>query len=72
MPRPVLIVNEQYLRRVIEQYIEHYNTHRPHRSLGQRPPDHAGTPASSSTSQFDRIQRRTVIGGLINEYERAA
>jgi len=68
----LLIVNEHHLARVIEQYVEHYNTHRPHRSLGQRPPDHAGIPASSSTSQFDRIQRRTVVGGLINEYERAA
>ena len=68
----LLIVNEHHLRRVIEQYVEHYNTHRPHRSLEQRPPDHAGIPASSSTAQFDRIQRRTVVGGLINEYERAA
>ena len=68
----LLIVNEHHLARVIEQYVEHYNTHRPHRSLGQRPPDHAGIPASSSTAQFDRIQRRTVVGGLINEYERAA
>jgi putative transposase len=52
--------------------VERYDTHRPHRSLEQRPPDHAEIPASSSTSQFDRIQQRTVVGGLINEYERAA
>jgi putative transposase len=45
----LLIVNEHHLRRVIEQYVEHYNTHRPHRSLEQRPPDHAGIPASSPT-----------------------
>jgi putative transposase len=68
----LLIVNEGHLRRVIEQYVEHYNTHRPHRSLEQRPPDHAGIPASSSTAQLDQIQRRTVVGGLINEYEGAA
>jgi putative transposase len=68
----LLIINEHHLRRVIEQYVEHYNTHRPHRSLEQRPPDHAHIPAPSSTAQFDRIRRRTVVGGLINEYERAA
>ena len=68
----LLIVNEHHLRRVIKQYVEHYNTHRPHRSLEQRPPDHAGIPASFSTSPFDRIQRPTVVGGLINQYERAA
>jgi putative transposase len=68
----LLIVNEGHLRRVIEQYVEHYNTHRPHRSLAQRPPDHVGTHASSSTAQFDRIHRRTIVGGLINEYEGAA
>jgi putative transposase len=57
---------------VIEQHAEHYTTHRPHRSREQRPPDHAGIPASSSTAQFDPILRRTVGGGLINEYESAA
>jgi putative transposase len=64
----LLVVNKHHLARVIEQNVEqNYNTHRPHRSLGQRPPDHADIPASSSTAPCDRIQRRTVVGGLINE-----
>ena len=31
----VLIVNEDHLRRVLTEYLRHYNTARPHRSLGQ-------------------------------------
>ena len=29
----LLTVNERHLRLVLEQYVEHYNSHRPHRSL---------------------------------------
>ena len=32
----LLIVNQRHLRLVLEQYVEHYNSHRPHRSLAQR------------------------------------
>jgi len=31
----VLIVNEHHLRQVLTEYLRHYNTARPHRSLGQ-------------------------------------
>jgi putative transposase len=34
----VLVVNRLHLERVLRTYIDHYNTHRPHRSLDQRPP----------------------------------
>ena len=46
----------------------HYNGRRPHRSRQLRPPrpDH---PAADLTQQ--RIRRRAVLGGLINEYEPA-
>jgi len=33
-----IIWNEQQLRRLLAEYIEHYNTHRPHRGLNQRAP----------------------------------
>lgn len=33
------IWNERQLRRLLAEYIEHYNTHRPHRGIGQRAPD---------------------------------
>jgi putative transposase len=34
----LLIIGQRHLATVLQEYIEHYNTHRPHRSLHQRPP----------------------------------
>ena len=33
-----IIWNRRQLERLVVDYIDHYNTHRPHRSLDQRPP----------------------------------
>jgi len=63
----MLIFGERHL--VLAQYAAHYNGRRPHRSRRLRPPrpDHPVADLSQ-----ERIQRRPVLGGLINEYERAA
>jgi hypothetical protein len=54
---------------VLDEYADHYNRHRPHRSLGLRPPtDHCPDVIPLS---MGRIERRHVLGGLINEYQRA-
>jgi putative transposase len=65
----MLIFGERHLRTVLAQYEVHYNGRRPHRSRHLRPPrpDHPVADLSRK-----RIQRRAVLGGLINEYERAA
>ena len=65
----ILIFGERHLRTVLAQYGTHYNGRRPHRALRLRPPrpDH---PAPDLAHR--RIRRRPVLGGLINEYERAA
>ncbi|MGH3290074.1 MAG: integrase core domain-containing protein [Streptosporangiaceae bacterium] len=41
----MLITGERDLRLVVDEYIHHYNTHRPHRALQQGPT----CPASAST-----------------------
>jgi transposase InsO family protein len=33
----LLIAGKRHLRCVLAEYVDHYNTHRPHRSLNQRP-----------------------------------
>ena len=65
----MLIFGERHLRLVLAQYAARYNGRRPHRSRQLRPPrpDHPIADLSQ-----ERIQRRTVLGGPINEYERAA
>jgi putative transposase len=65
----MLIFGQRHLRTILAEYEAHYNGRRPHRSRQLRPPrpDH---PAADLSRK--RIQRRPVLGGLINEYERAA
>jgi transposase InsO family protein len=65
----MLIFGERHLRTVLAEYEAHYNGRRPHRSRELRPPrpDHPVADLS-----HERIKRRPVLGGLINEYERAA
>ena len=65
----LLIYSERHLRRILAEYARHYNEHRPHQSREQRPPLHEpGQPVDIA----DRIRRRQVVHGLINEYRRAA
>ncbi len=65
----MLIFGERHLRLVLADYTAHYNGRRPHRSRQLRPPrpDHPVADLSQ-----EQIKRRPVLGGLINEYERAA
>ena len=67
----ILIADRRHLERVLPAYIRHYNEHRPHRSLHQRPPTEAPPPGSEAVG-LDSVQRRDVLGGLIHEYEIAA
>jgi putative transposase len=65
----MLIYGEQHLRSALGEYAGHYNGHRPHQSRQQRPPDQddqAGVPLDLP------VRRRKVLGGVINEYYRAA
>jgi hypothetical protein len=47
-----------------------FNSHRPHRSLAQRPP--APPPETISTHDNVTVHRTRLLGGLINEYRNAA
>src|SRR5262249_22297787 len=69
----MLITGPRRLRAVLEEYAAHYSRHRPHRARGLRPPgsDDVAMTAISGLA-VARIRRRRVLGGLINEYQRAA
>jgi hypothetical protein len=65
----MLIFGERHLRMILAECEARYNGRRSHRSRQLRPsrPDH-----SPADLVKKRIQRRPLLGGLINEYERAA
>jgi Integrase core domain len=65
----LLIFGQRHLRTVLAEYEAHYNARRPHRSRQLHPPRPDYPVADLSQ---ERIKRRPVLGGLINEYERAA
>jgi putative transposase len=65
----MLIYGDRHLLSVLGEYAGHYNRRRPHQSRQQRPPDQedqVGVPLELP------VQRRKVLGGVINEYYQAA
>ena len=62
----VLILSEGHLRRVLQTYIDYYNTCRPHQSLEQQSPIPYPEPA-----KMGAVERRQLLGGIINDYFRA-
>ena len=60
----LILVNEQHLRTVLAEFIQHCNTQRPHRSLLLETPRLAVRPTAGS------ILSRPVLGGLHHVYER--
>ena len=61
----VLILNEPHLRRVLHEFLNYYNTRRPHQGLAPQPPIERPEPLTEGL-----IQRRKVLGGIINDYFR--
>ncbi|MHB8450852.1 MAG: integrase core domain-containing protein [Mycobacteriales bacterium] len=65
----LLIVNERHLRSVLGGFADHYNRHRPHQGRRQQAPNDDVGRVVDLTAE---IRKRKVLGGLINEYSRAA
>ena len=68
----LLIVNRRQLERVLLVFGDHYNTHRPHRSLNLTPPDPTPHKLLIAGPSPVGIERRDRLGGLIHEYNLAA
>jgi len=65
----LLIVNRRHLERVLRVFVDHYNVHRPHRSLDLTPPVASGCDDRIvSCSPSGEVKRRDRLGGLIHEY----
>ncbi len=73
----LLILGRRHLECVVHVYAQHYNEHRPHRSLAQRPPLAKPPPIDERApipepQPLERLRRRDLLGGLLHEYELAA
>ena len=58
----LLITGPSHFKQVLQEFVEHYHTHRPHRSLDQHPPAGHDPPPSGGTIQplrRDRARRST-------------
>jgi len=61
-----IIVGEQQLRKLLEEYVYYYNEQRPHQGIGQ------GIPAGRRSGRDGKIIVIPILGGLHNSYERFA
>jgi len=68
----LLVVGPRHLARVLNAYVDHYNAHRPHRSLRLLPPEPRSRPPETVPPSLGSICRRDVLGGLIHEYDLVA
>jgi putative transposase len=65
----ILIVNAAHLRKVLAEYEDHFNAHRPHRTLKQASPLRAlPYPVDADIKGHPRDR----LGGLLHEYSQVA
>ncbi|MFL6052044.1 MAG: integrase core domain-containing protein [Actinoallomurus sp.] len=65
----ILILNAAHLRKVLNEYEDHFNAHRPHRALNQASPLRA---LPDPVEADIKVIRRDRLGGLIHEYAQVA
>ena len=66
----MLLLGRRHLEIALLGYVAHYNQHRPHRALGQAPPQGAVPPPAPAANV--RVLRVDRLGGLIHEYIQVA
>ncbi|MFZ3266414.1 MAG: integrase core domain-containing protein [Terriglobales bacterium] len=72
----IIPVNERHLRRVLREWVRHYNSGRPHSSLGPGIPDQSGnsgvpeSPGRRWAEKESRVISLPILGGLHHEYAR--
>jgi putative transposase len=62
----LIILDEQHLRSVLDEFVPYYNLQRPHRTLRLE------TPVPTRRPVEGRVRSQPVLGGLHHVYERAA
>ena len=68
----ILILGRRHLVAVLGEFVDHYNTHRPHRSLGPTAPCPSAPFKPKGTPYPARVERTDRLRGLIHEYRLVA
>ncbi len=72
----ILILGEKHLHRVVKEYVEYYNSARPHQGIGQAIPKAVRSPVLEDPLAADRAEAKIisfpVLGCLHHDYRRAA
>ena len=68
----ILIASRRQLEHVLRVYVDHYNSHRPHRALALTPPTPEHRLRLVNPHPSDQVRRRDRLGGLIHESALAA
>ena len=64
----MIILNENHLRKVLAEYVDYYNTIRPHLSLDRNAP----IPRHVEPPEAGKVVATPILGGLHHHYHRAA
>jgi hypothetical protein len=71
----MILLNESHLRRILREWVQHYNSGRPHSSLGPGIPDEARKDGAvqprtrwQSVAAKTQVISRPILGGLHHEY----
>jgi len=68
----MLILGGRHLVAVLDEFVDHYNTHRPHRALDQVPPCPSAPFELMASLDTGRPLRADRLGGMIHEYRLVA
>ncbi|MEM6260609.1 MAG: transposase [Planctomycetota bacterium] len=63
----MIFFSQKQLRHVVNQYVEHYNTERPHQGIGNVPID-----SSEKVTVVGKIECKQRLGGMLKHYHRKA
>ena len=73
LPRGRVVPSAEFSLLDERAFVNHYNTHRPHRGLNLRPPQPSPSVGTSAPGPLgSHVQRRDRLGGLVHEYVLAA
>ncbi|MGB7052391.1 MAG: integrase core domain-containing protein [Acidimicrobiales bacterium] len=67
-----LVLGRRHLESVLNEYMTHYNRHRPHRALDLMAPERTANVPEPGLDFVDRVRRTDRLGGLVHEYHSQA